>query len=94
MPTSVQNLLDISYIKSLCRIAGISDALQTETGVNFVFTETANPEAVIKLISEYEKDMRFVSGAKSKIIYKCKDNIIGNVKIILQKLVNSIQDAQ
>ena len=91
IPKSVENLLDISYIKSMCRIAGISDVLQTETGVNFIFTDSANPEAVIKLISEYEKDMRFVNGAKPKVIYKCKNDIIGNIKIILQKLIKSIQ---
>jgi len=94
MPKSVENLLDISYIKSMCRTACISDVSHNEVAVTFVFTENANPEAVIKLISEYEKDMRFVNGAKSKIIYKCKDNVIGNIKIILQKLVKTIQAAE
>jgi len=94
IPQSVQNLLDISYIKSMCRIAQVSDVLQTDTGVNFVFTNRANPEAVIKLLGEYPKHMRFVNGAKSKIIYKCKEDVLGNIKIILQKLVKTIQDAQ
>lgn len=93
MPQSVQNLLDISYIKSLCRIVQISDLLQTETGVNMVFTDRANPEAVVKLLGEYPKDMRFVNGAKSKIIYKCNESIIENIKIILQKLEKTIQQA-
>ncbi len=93
IPASVQNLLDISYIKSLCRISEISDLLQTETGVNMIFTNRANPEAVIKLLGEYPREMRFVNGAKSKIIYKCKDNVIDNIKIILQKLVKTIQES-
>jgi len=92
MPKGVENLLEISYIKSLCRIAEISDVIQQEAGVTFVFTERANPQAVIKLLSEYEREMRFVNGAKSKIIYKCKDNILSNIKIILQKLVKTIQE--
>ncbi len=91
MPKSVQNLLDISYIKSLCRIAEVSDILQTDTGANIIFTDRANPEAVVKLLGEYPKNMRFVNGARSKIVYKCKENIPENIKIILQKLVKSIQ---
>jgi transcription-repair coupling factor (superfamily II helicase) len=72
LPQSVQNLLEIAYIKSLCRIAEISDINQNDTSVSFVFTERANAEAVLKLLSEHNTDMRFVNGAKSKIIYKCK----------------------
>lgn len=93
IPQSVQNLLDISYIKSLCRICEISDVSQTDTGASFVFTDRANPEAVVKLLGEYEREMRFVNGAKSKIIYKCKENIIDNIKIILQSLAKTIQQA-
>lgn len=92
LPQCVQNLLEISYIKSLCRIAEISDVTQTDAAVNFVFTQRANPEAVLKLLNEHSKDMRFVNGAKSKIIYKCKDNFLDNIKIILQSLVKTIQD--
>ena len=94
LPQSVQNLLEISYIKSLCRIAQISDITQSDSSVTFVFGERANPEAVVKLLSEHEKDMRFVNGNKPKIIYKCKEDFIGNIKIILQSLVKSIQDDQ
>ena len=94
LPQSVQNLLEISYIKSLCRIAEITDVTQTDSSVTFVFGQCANGEAVIKLISEYEKDMRFVNGVKPKIVYKCKDDFIGNIKIILQSLVKSIQEAK
>ncbi len=91
IPQSVQNLLDISYIKSLCRICEISDVTETDTGASLVFTDRANPEAVIKLLGKYEREMRFVNGAKSKIIYKCKEDIIGNIKIILQCLAKTIQ---
>ena len=92
LPQSVQNLLEIAYIKSLCRIAEISDINQNDASVSFVFTERANAEAVLKLLSEHNTDMRFVSGAKSKIIYKCKDNQLNNIKIILQSLVKTIQE--
>lgn len=92
LPQSVQNLLEIAYIKSLCRIAEISDVIQNDTSVNFVFTQRANAQAVLKLLNEHNKDMRFVNGAKSKIIYKCKDNFIENIKIILQSLVKTIQE--
>ena len=92
LPQSVQNLLEIAYIKSLCRIAEISDITQHDNSISIVFTERANPEAVIKLLSEHEKDMRFVNGAKSKIIYKCKKDFVSNIKIILQSLVKTIQD--
>ncbi|MBQ6895516.1 MAG: transcription-repair coupling factor [Clostridia bacterium] len=92
IPKSVHNLLELAYIKSLCRKAEISDVIQNDASVSFIFTERADPQAVIKLLEEHSRDMRFVNGAKSKIIYKCKDNFLDNIKIILQSLVKTIQD--
>lgn len=91
-PPQIQNLLDISYIKSLCRIAEISDVIHSGEQVSFVFTKRACPEAVIAILSEYGREMRFVNGAKSKIIYKCREDVIANIKIVLQKLVKTIQE--
>ncbi len=91
-PPQIQNLLDISYIKALCRKAEISDVIHSDEQVAFVFTDRACPEAVVALLSEYERQMRFINGVKSKIIYKCKDDIIANIKIVLQKLTKTIQE--
>ncbi len=92
IPKSVNNLIEIAYIKSLCRICEISELTQKDNSVTFTFTNFANPDAVIKLIKEHEKDMRFSSGAKNYMVYKFKDNVIDNIKIILQKLVKAIQE--
>ncbi len=94
LPKSVINLIDISYIKSLCRICEISELVQKDNTVTFSFTDYASPEAVIGLISEYEKDMKFVGGAKSHLVYKFKGVPIDNIKIILQKLAKTIQEEQ
>ncbi|MBR2404171.1 MAG: transcription-repair coupling factor, partial [Clostridia bacterium] len=94
LPKSVINLIDISYIKSLCRVCEISEIVQKDNTVTFSFTDYASPEAVIALISEYEKDMKFMGGAKSHLVYKLSGNPIDNIKIILQKLAKTIQDAQ
>jgi len=94
LPKCVINLIDISYIKSLCRICEISELVQKDNTVTFSFTDYASPEAVIALISEYEKDMKFIGGAKSHLVYKFNGNPIDNIKIILQKLAKTIQEAQ
>ncbi len=92
IPKSVNNLIEIAYIKHLCRICEISELVQKENSVTMTFTDFANPDAVIKLIGEYEKDMRFISGAKNYIVYKFKGGAIDNIKIILQKLVKATQE--
>ena len=92
LPSSVLNLIDISYIKSMCSKAEITEIVQKNDTVNFAFTNYANPDAVVKLISEYDRQMKFVGGAKSALIYKCDSNVINNIKIILQKLLKTIQD--
>ena len=93
LPKSVMNLIDISYIKAMCAGAEITEVVEKNGSVTFTFTDYANPEAVIKLIGEYDRKMRFVSGNKSSLIYKCDSNVIDNIKIILQKLLKAIQEA-
>ena len=92
IPLCVSNLIEISYVKSLCRIAEVKEISQKENTIVFSFTEHASPEAVIELIKEYERDMKFIGGVKSSIVYRCDKNIITNIKIILQKLVKTIQE--
>lgn len=94
LPQCVINLLDISYIKSLCRVCEISELVQKDNTVDFAFTDFANPDAVIKLINEHERNMKFVSGAKSHVVYKFVGEPISNIKIILQKLIKAIQEVE
>lgn len=93
IPKCVTNLLDISVIKSWCAICEISEVIQKEKTVDFTFTDDANPDAVIKLINEYSGKVKFVSGKKSVLMYKCTEDVVSNIKIILQKLVKTIQEA-
>ena len=93
IPKSVMNLIDISYIKSMCSMTEITEITEKNDAVTFVFTEYANPDAVVKLISDYDTQMKFVGGTKSSLIYKCTSDVINNIKIILQKLIKSIQEA-
>ncbi len=92
VPKSVMNLLEISYIKTLCRQCEVSSVSQKDGSLDFVFTNRANPQAVVTLIGEYSRKMRFVGGESSKIIYKYDGNVIDNIKIILQKLSKTIQE--
>lgn len=92
LPQSVINLIDISLIKSMCRICEISELVQKDNTITFAFTDYASPEGVIKLIGEYERSMKFIGGAKSSLIYKFDGEPISNVKIILQKLIKAIQE--
>ncbi len=92
LPKAVMNLIDISYIKAMCAKAEITGVSQQKDAIVFTFTDHASPGAVVKLIGEYDRKMRFVSGNKSSLIYKCDSNVIDNIKIILQKLLKAIQD--
>ncbi len=94
LPKSVNNLLEISYIKSLCRICEISELVQKGNSVTMTFTDFASPDAVVKLIGEHERDMKFIGGTKSSLVYKFKGAAIENIKIILQKLAKAIQELQ
>jgi len=57
LPQSVSNLIDISLIKSMCRTCEISELVQKENVITFSFTDFANPDAVVKLISESTEDI-------------------------------------
>ncbi|MBE7050289.1 MAG: transcription-repair coupling factor [Ruminococcaceae bacterium] len=91
IPAPVSNLLDISLIKSMCKKAEVSEIVHTDGKVTFTFTDYASPEAVVGVVSEYSREMKFVSGAKSSLIYKCPKDAIENIKIILQKLIKLTQ---
>ena len=86
LPPCIVNLLDIAYIKSLCRKCEITDIVQRENDVVFTFTDNADPDAVVRLVGKYGREMKFVSGEKSKIIYKSDKNVLANTKTVLETL--------
>ena len=71
---------------ALCRKCEITDIVQRENDVVFTFTDNADPDAVVRLVGKYGREMKFVSGEKSKIIYKSDKNVLANTKTVLETL--------
>ena len=84
---NVENLIDIAYIKSLCQTARISDVTQKDGFINFTIEDNINPKVIVDILADKSLKLMFSSGEKSYLSSKCSENILSNIKIILQKLV-------
>ncbi len=92
MPKSVENLLDCMYIKSMCEALGIESVVRDNGDVMFTIgNNNISPEAIVTVIHDFNGKIMFSSGEKSYLCYKYADNLLYNIKIILQKLINLTQ---
>ena len=92
MPKSVENLLDCMYIKSMCETLCIESVVRDKGDIMFTITgNSISPEAIVTLIHDFDGKIMYSSGEKSYLCYKYKDNLLYNIKIILQKLINLTQ---
>ena len=83
---NVENLIDIAYIKSLCQTLRISDVTQKDGFINFTIEDNVNPKVIVDILADKSLKLMFSSGEKSYLSSKCSENILSNIKIILQKL--------
>ena len=84
---NVENLIDIAYIKSLCQSLKISDVTEKDGFVNFTIEDNVNPKVIVEILADKSLKLMFSSGEKSYLCAKCSDNMLSNIKIILQKLI-------
>ena len=93
MPKSVENLVECMYIRCLCENLGIESAVRDNDSVMFTMGNNISPEAIVTIMHEYKGKIMYSGGEKSYLCYKYKDNLLYNVKIILQKLIKLTQQA-
>ena len=92
MPESVENLIECAYIKALAQKLNISSISRTDKDIMFTINDIFSTKAIVDLIDDYKGKIMFSSGEKSYLCYKYDDNFLANIKIILQKLINSTQE--
>ncbi len=84
---NVANLIDIAYIKSLCQSLNITDVVQKDGQILFTIDQNINPKVIVDILAEKNYKLMFSSGEKSYLGYKYDENMLANIKIILQKLL-------
>ena len=83
IPKELENLLDITRIKNLCKEKNIIKITQKQNNIVFFFNINDFDTAIIDvLVKEYKDDIRFSPGAEPYITLKNKEE---NAKVILKK---------
>lgn len=91
MPKSVENLIQTSYIKALAHKIGVTEVMQNGMQVRFTFGKYIKTDKLMNILSEYKGKVMFSAGEKSYLIYKCDNDILNNIKFLLQKLTKALQ---
>lgn len=94
VPESVDNLTEMALIKFLASEIFISDITQKDGMVVFTFDRVVSPKSIVDIMDGYKGKMMFSSGETSYLSYKYDENVLSNIKIILQRLKKTIQEEQ
>ncbi len=92
IPQSVDNLMQIAVIKAEASKLCISDISVKDGMVVFTFDKIVSTKAIVEIMDDFRGKMMFSSGASSYLSYKFDSDVVKNIKIILQKLQNTIHD--
>lgn len=92
VPPSVDNLMQIAYIKSMASELFVTDISQKEDMIVFTFEQIVSTRAIVEIMDDYRGKMMFSSGNTSYLSYKYGDDMLKNIKIILQRLKNTIHE--
>ena len=91
VPESVDNLMQIAHMKHIAGGMCISEITYKDSMIVFAFERIVSTKSIVEIISDFKGKMMFSSGNVSYLSYKCENDVIKNIKIILQKLQNAIQ---
>lgn len=92
IPREVNNLMKVSYIKSLCSRAGITSVYQNEQTVRIDFKDTKffTPDLINSLVSSYGRrltfDMSKNPNLKYKLVGKTQESILEELEKIIEKI--------
>jgi len=90
VPQSVENLIEISLLRSFASKCGIKEVKQKEKNVILVFDENMklNLEIVSKLIAQFKDNLLFSpTGAPYLTIRNISKDMLKNIKIVLQSFI-------
>ncbi len=88
IPKEVENLMDISYIKSLSnknRIKNISE-INGIIRLDLVSTENMSLELIHELSKDYGRSISFDLSAKPYLNFKPKKDVLNELKILIEKI--------
>ena len=94
IPSSVDNLMEMAVIKSISSEIFVSDITQKDDMVVFTFDRVVSTKAIVEIMGDYKGRMMFSSGTTSYLSYKYDNDILKNIKIILQRVQNTIHEEQ
>lgn len=87
MPIEVENLLDVSSIKILCKKLGIIKIIQKSEKILFTFSKDKFNIDVGKVIDEYKSQIMFSNGVMPYFTYKSKtDDVLNEISVFLKSL--------
>jgi len=92
IPESVDNLMQIALIKSYAQELYISNIAYRDDMIVFTIDKVMSTKAIVEVINNFKGKMMFSSGETSYLSYKCTDDIIKNIKIILQMLKKTVHE--
>ena len=90
MPIEMENLINIAYIKSLAGEIGFTSVQERYENIIFQYSENVVPdiEVINRLSEKYGNEILFTACKNPYITYKAKntkkDNLLKNIKILLQ----------
>jgi transcription-repair coupling factor (superfamily II helicase) len=96
IPTSVENLMNIAYVRSIAKVLGIEEIKERRDELWFQFEskDWIKNELVSALIGEYSKSISFKEEKKPTIVYKLMDikreELIPKVRAILERMKASV----
>ena len=90
----VHNLMTIALIKAYASELYISDISIKDDMAVFTIDKVVSLKSIVDIMDGYRGKMMFSSGDTSYLSYKYDADIIENIKIILQRLKNTIHEEQ
>ena len=70
----------------------MTDISQNGDRIIFTVGENVNLRAIVEVSDAYKGKILFTSGEKSYLSYRYDENMLSNIKIILQKFINSTNE--
>lgn len=93
IPNEVENLMDISYIKSIANKNNIKNIsqLEKEIKIDFVSTENLSLELIHCLSTEYGNKITFDLSNTPYFRYRFKKDPLGSLKVLIEKIDSFIK---
>ena len=88
IPRSVENLIDVSLLRTQARDVFVTDIVQKENGIEFRVLNNASydPEKIAPFIASYKGKLKLAAGVRPYFFYRFSPNEINSVLSTRQTL--------